>query len=376
MDTKMKIIAVLGAVLIVAGYMAFRNAPSADLDTITIGGAYGLSGNCAEYGEGERDAAQMAADEINAAGGIRGKILKIVVEDTQCENKTTVNAVQKLIYADGVQAMIGPTWGDAYQGAASVIRNAKVVSIGPDTALEALEFQNESVDYLFSTYPPQRAEIAALEGYAKGKGFRRVAMVWDQDSYSTMMVKLFREAAPSYGIAISDEQEMPTGNQDFRTILAKLKADRPDAVFISFLAPHVKAGFLKQAKELGLSSVILSASDIQDASVLASFGKFMDGAIYTYPKIPASKEAFSEKYRAIYKKDPQGPAAANAYDAVRMIAEAFKNGAVTGTEIQEKLMAMTIPGTFAHELRFDAKHQVEGGDFEVKTVRNGAFVSL
>lgn len=343
---------------------------------LRIGGAFGLSGNCAAWGEGEFEAAKLAVADINAAGGMGGKTLEMVVEDTQCENKTTVNAVNKLIRADKVLAIIGPTWGDAYQGAAAVLREAQVVGISPDTAMEALELQNEPIDFIFSTYPPQRAEIAALQAYAGTKPGRTIAMVWDQDSYSTMMTHLFREVAPANGLAIGSEHELPTGNQDFRTIIAKIKKENPYGIFISFLAPHTKASFLKQAKELGVSSLILSAADIQDESALESFGRYMDGVIYTYPKQAAGQAGFVEKYRVAYGKEPQGPAAANAYDAVRILAKAIETGARSGEEIQAALMGLEMPGTFIGTLDFNEKHQVHGGEFEVKTVRQGKFTVL
>lgn len=364
-----------GAMAAVILYYAFVGSKPAT-DGIKLGGAFGLSGNCAEWGEGEKMAAQMAVDEINAAGGINGKKINFIIEDTQCENKTTVNAVIKLVHADGVQALIGPTWGDAYQGASAVLNESKVVGVSGDTAMEALEFQNQPIDYIFSTYAPQRKEIAALQDYAKASGLKKISMVWDQDSYSTMMTRLFKEAAPAHGITVTDEHEMPTGSQDFRTIIAKVKEVKSDAVFISFLAPHTKASFLKQAKELGFKGVILSAADIQDESVLKSFGTLMDGAVYTYPVANAGQKAFRDAYYAKYAAEPQGPAAVNAYDAVYIVAEAMKAGAKTGTEIRDALLAVRIKGAFVPDLGFDAKHQIAGGDFELKTVRNGAFVPL
>jgi len=364
-----------GAMAVVILYYAFVGSKPAN-DDIKLGGAFGLSGNCAEWGEGEKMAAQMAVDEINAQGGINGTSINFIVEDTQCENKTTVNAVIKLVHADGVQALIGPTWGDAYQGASAVLNESKVVGVSGDTAMEALEFQNQPIDYIFSTYAPQRKEIAALQDYAKTADIKKVSMVWDQDSYSTMMTRLFKEAALAHGITVTDEHEMPTGSQDFRTIITKIKDSSPDAVFISFLAPHTKASFLKQVKELGFKGVILSAADIQDESVLKSFGTLMDGVIYTYPVANERQEAFRDAYYAKYAAEPQGPAAVNAYDAVYIIAEAMKAGAKTGTEIRDALLSVRIKGAFVPDLGFDAKHQIEGGMFELKTVRNGAFVPL
>jgi len=365
-------VAVIACVFV---YYAFVDQKQIDND-IRIGGAFGLSGNCAEWGEGEKMAAQMAVDEINASGGVLGKQVRMIIEDTQCENKTTVNAVMKLIHADNVVAIIGPTWGDAYQGASAVFNQTKTVGISPDTAMEALELENQPIDYIFSTYAPQRKEIDALQTHAARMGIKTVASVWDQDSYSTMMTRLFKDAAVNHGMQVVEEHEMPTGNQDFRTTIAKIKNKNPDAIFISFLAAHTKASFLKQAKDLGLQSRILSAADIQDESVLKSFGALMDGVIYTYPIATSGQKTFKEAYYAKYTTEPQGPSAVNAYDAVRILVAALASGAEGGEDLRNTLLRTRIKGAFIEDLGFNEKHQVGGGTFEVKTIRDGAFVSL
>lgn len=371
--TKKFIIIILAIIALIAGGWYFKSLKQTD-GTIVLGGAFGLSGVCAEWGEGERAAAEMAVDEANEAGGIGGKHIYLIIEDTQCENKTTVNAVSKLIDADGVLAVIGPTWGDSFQGFTGLVREAHVPAVSPSTAMEALEFQKTPIDYIFSTYPPQRAEIKALQKHAVTHAVKKFALIWDQDSYSTMMIRLFKELAAENGIAIGQEYEMPTGSQDFRTPLTKIKKDAPDGIFISLLAPHTKAGLLKQAKELGVSAAVFSSADIQDPSVISNFGKVMDGVIYTYPAVIDRQAQFIVDYRAKYGVDPQGPAAVNAYDATRIVIEALKRGAWTGEEIQTKLMKITIPGTFINTLDFNEKHQIQGGDFIVKTIRNGQFV--
>jgi branched-chain amino acid transport system substrate-binding protein len=368
----------LGAIYFMAADQGGAPGSAAGGEGITLGGAFGLSGPCAEWGEGEKNGAQMAVDEINAAGGVNGKQLAMVVEDTQCDNKTTVSAVNKLIHVDKVRVIIGPTWGDAFQGAAAVVRAAQVPAVSPDAALEAFELRGEPVDYFFSTFPPARAEIARLQEYAVSKGVIRAAIAGDQDSYSEMMVSLFKEGAAARGITITREEQAPTGNQDFRTVLAKMREDKPDAIFISFLTASAKGSFLKQAKELGVNALVLSAADIQDASALESFGAAMEGVIYTYPKAAAGQAAFASAYRAKYGRDPEGPAAVNAYDAVRIVAEALRQAGegAAGAAIQERLLSVAIPGTFTSELRFGEKHQVSGGEFEVKTVKSGQFAPM
>jgi branched-chain amino acid transport system substrate-binding protein len=177
-----KIIAWVLAILAVVGlvwWSAARDTEPAAGETVKIGAALGLSGQCAEFGEGERDAINLAAEEINDSGGIGGRSLKVIIEDTHCENRTTVSAIQKLINVDDVRALVGPTWGDSFQAAYPIINAQQIVSVSPSAALEALEFQGVPVDYVFSTWIPQRSEIDALQKYAASHNIGNFVVVHD-----------------------------------------------------------------------------------------------------------------------------------------------------------------------------------------------------
>lgn len=344
-------------------------------ETIKVGGAIGLSGVCAEWGEGELKSIQMAFDEANNEGGINGKELELVVEDTQCDNQSTVNAVNKLIHADKVQVILGPTWGDSFQGQYPLMRQAKVVGISPSTAMEALEFQKVPVDYVFSTYFPERTEVDILQQHAAKQNLKRVTIINDQDPFAAMMADLFKTQAGKNGITITGEHEVTTGTTDFRTVITKIKNESPDAVFASLPGAGAKVVFYKQAQELGLKAQVLSSADIQDEATLKSFASVMEGIIYTYPKNTGSYQDFLSKYQTKYKTAPLGPVASNAYDAARVLIATLKTGAQTGDEIQTELLKIKVPGTFVKEVSFTKKHQITSSDFEVKTVKNGTFTA-
>ena len=365
------------AVVVWGGVKLFGTKEEKTKETIKIGGAFGQTGTCAEWGEGELKAAQLAIDETNSNGGINGKLIQLISEDTLCDNKTTVSAISKLINVDKVTAIIGPTWGDSFQAGYPLIRKHKVVSINPSTALEALEFQNQPLDYIFSTWFPQRAEIDALQKYAFSTGIKKITIVHDQDPFGAMMAGLFKDEAIKNNIVILEEHSLITGNSDFRTIIAKIKSNMPDGIFVSFLGPEEKVKFLKQIRELGINTTVFSSADFQNEGLLSSLGSFMEGVIYSYPKISGNYQNFIDKYTAKYGVKPQGPSVPNAYDAARALIEALKYGVSAGDEIQNQLSKIKIPGTVVSELSFsEITHQINGGDFEIKTVRNNKFKTV
>lgn len=368
------IIWIIIIILVIVGISSSSTPKDSDKESIKIGGAFGLSGFCAEWGEGESRAAQLALDQVNKNGGINGRQLELIIEDTHCDSKITVNAVNKLIHVDGVTAIIGPTWGDSFQGSFPVIRSAKVPSISP-IAMEALEYNNEPIDYIFSTWFPQRIEVDTLQKYAVSKGIKEFVVVKDQDPFSLMISKLFEDQAKASGVTIVESKTVAIGSTDFKTTIAQMKSKNPQGIFLSFQAATMKATFLKQARELGMNQTLFSATDIQDPSLLESFAPLLEGVIYTYPQTSDRAGVFTEAYKARYNVPPQGPSAANSYDATMILAEALKQGALKGEELAQNLMKVSIPGIIAENVSFTDKHQISGGTFRVKTIKNGAFVN-
>jgi ABC-type branched-subunit amino acid transport system substrate-binding protein len=164
------------------------------------------------------------------------------------------------------------------------------------------------------------------------------------------------------------------GTKPCRYIIARIKLQKPDAVFVSFQAPSGQAKFLKQSKELGLGATILSPSDIEDPSLLKSYGPFMDGVLYARPTVSGDAEKFNIAFREFTGRDVTGPSAANAYDAARVLLAAIEQHITTGTELRGAVEHISIPGTVVQQIRFDDTHQIYGSMYEMKTVRNGEFV--
>ncbi len=361
-------------VIAVGAYFIFNNPKPANGETIKIGAALGLTGFCANWGEGEQKAIQLAVDEANKNGGINGKTIALVVEDTACDPKTTVNAAQKLVSVDEVAAIIGPTWGDSFEGAYGFLNDSKIVSISPSAAFESLFYNKQSVDYAFSTWFPESADINVVENWAQKAGKNTAVTVHDEDTFGLMMADLFAKEAPAHQLQVLKDYKLPIGYNDFRTIILAIKTLNPQVVFTSFQGPQTKAQFMKQAHELGLQTQFLSSTDIQDPSLVKDFGPVLEGIIYGYADYGGNYDAFAAKYKAAYNTEPEGPSAASAYDAARVFIAALTAHEKNGTDIKTAVQNIDIPGTVAKEIKFDSNHQLTGTTFLTKTIKNGQFV--
>ncbi|TSC86969.1 MAG: branched-chain amino acid transport system substrate-binding protein [Parcubacteria group bacterium Gr01-1014_8] len=345
-------------------------------DTIRVGAALGLTGVCAQWGEGELQAVQLAVDETNTNGGIEGRQIELFVEDTQCDPKGAVSAMKKLTEVNSVEAIIGLTWGDSFQAGHFVNQEKQILAVAPSAAMEALLLNKIPITHTFSTWFPVQTQIDTLQAYMRKTGRTNIVVVHDQDPYGKMLATVFVSNAQKNELVIMSEEEFPIGFDDFRTTIIKLKNTKPDAVFGAFQSPDLKAKFLKQSHELGLKVQLFSSEDIQDEGILKEFGSVMEGVIYTYPTASGNFEELFEKLKQKHGAVPAGASVANAYDATHVVIHALTEHYRNGTSLNGAVEGMAIPGTAVKEIRFNETHQITGTVFQVKTVRNGEFVVI
>lgn len=363
-------------VVVIAGYFAFAHKNSASGETVKVGAALGLTGFCNTWGEDEQRAIELAIDEANASGGIDGRQITLVSEDTQCDAKGTVSAVQKLLSVDRIEGAIGPTWGDSFSGGDILFNQNKVVAISPSAAMEALAYNHIDTPYFFSTWYPQKAEIDALLAEMQKNGVKTVGLVHDQDSFGLVITNLFKDGASSHGIQIIDEESLPIGDDDFRTTVTKLAAVKPDALFTSFTNTPTKGKFLEQMYQQGTHIQLYSTVDIQDPDVLAQFGSVLNGIIYTAPENSGDEAGFDQKFKDKFGVAPTGTSVTNAYDATRALIAALTDHYKNGTDMKTAVEHVNVVGVTVPHITFNQDHQISDVRFKLRTVRDGQFADL
>lgn len=346
-------------------------------EKIKIGGAFSLTGPAAEWGQDELRAVELAIDEVNKEGGIDGKPVELIIEDTRTDSTGTLNAINKLVTVDGVRVVIGPTWADSYSGiVGSVSNHHKIVHITPSGAIEVSE---ELVDYpyFFSTWFPQLPEIRKQIQYLEENNYTTAVLIHDQDPFVTKMSLIFEEEAKKKNIETT-RFEVPLGTKDFRTVLTRVKVQNPDVVFVAIVEVGEIGSAIKTMKELQMTGKIMGTASIQQQNLLDSYGDYAeDSIIYTYPDRSSENYAiFKGNFLEKYGREPSGASVVNAYDATRMALTALKTGARTGEEIKDALNELSIEGTVVENLSFIGKGGVAEAPLVLKTVRNGEFVEI
>jgi len=333
-------------------------------ETIKIGGLFQLTGDGAFWGSGERNGAQMAVDQINAAGGIQGKKIELVVEDGRTNPVAVLSATKKLIEVDDVQVIIGPTWFG--QIVAPIAESSHVVAISPSTGVTLPRER-----YFFNLWSTEQQEVSPLLNYLQKRNQTRIAIVFTQNDWSVSMKDHFVEEAKKRNISVVDQFEAAPNEVDFKTIIAQLKELDIDGVYGAFAFYPAQGYFTRQAKELQLQPQIYSTSDTQIPQLLEAFPE-IEGTIYTYPD--SGDEAFEREYETRYGVGAS-PSSAYAYDAVQLAAAAMRSNATTSQQIATYLENVREYRGKSNVITFE-NGRVVAKSHSVKQVLNGEFVFI
>lgn len=366
MKTYHKWIIGLVALVVIIGIVVISKKPSpVSSETIKIGAVLGLTGDAAEWGEQALNGAKLAVAEINEKGGVEGKKLELVVEDSKSTSKDTLSAVSKLQNINGVRAFL-VTWLDVFQGAESALKEDAYI-ISPDAGIEAINGETVKSRVYSTWYRTELKSDLAVKHMAEN-GVKTLYLLAENDSYYTGALNFMKVAATKYGIEIVGSDQ-PTSADSLKSIMVKVKDRSPDAVFFAFYDEAKNYEFLSKRKSfLGDSVKVYGDEFTRQNYQSETYPKGSFEGIYFYaPQNP--DKAFFDSYKATYGKDPVF-GASTAYDAVYMIAEvskkspenidAFMRSTTFDTASYGKATFDAIGGVQSKENYFEIKQIVEG----------------
>lgn len=339
-------------------------------EPLKIGGAFGLSGFAAEWGEADLNGATLAIEEVNAKGGIGGRRIELIAEDTASDATKTVTASRKLIDVDKVEVMVGPTWFDSFAGPAPIADQEEVVMLTPSAAITAVQGDTPH-PYVFSTWFRSDEESREIARYLARSGQKRIAFFFGLDPFWADVAGKARDEAKKIGVEIVKDITVQGNDSDFRTILTQLKQVEPDVILFGFNNEKQFAAFLKQRAELYPNSRLFTTEYIEEFLSNPDYSPLLAPLSYIAPKV--EENAFTKKYRERFGKDSVF-SGSNSYDATNMIIEAFKEGKTTGPEIRAFLANTTFDTVTFGKVKFDAIGGVEGGEFVVKEVKKSVTI--
>lgn len=344
-------------------------------ETIKIGTIGPLTGNIATYGISTKNGVEIAVEEFNQNGGINGRPVKLISEDTRGDQTEAANAVSKLIEQDKVVAIVGGVISSETLTAGPIANDAKVVMISSSSTAAGVP---EIGDYIFRNCLSDEVQAVQLAEYAaKELGLKKFAIMYTNNDYGLSLKNAFEAKAKELA-QVTAVETYNDGEKDFRAQLTKIKGTNPDALYIAGYYTEA-AKIAQQAKEQGLNVQILGADGFYSPVLIELGGDAVEGAIFTagfFTDDPSEKaQNFVKAYKEKFNAEPD-MFAAQAYDAAMILLTALKNTNGEGGEVLQKEMAKTkdFPGITGSTSFTETGDAVK--NIIILKVENGKFTKL
>lgn len=360
-------------------YLLIALPGSALAQDFVIGVIAGLTGHGAPYGAGIKQGAEMAVDEINRAGGIRGRKVRLQVIDDASEPARSAIAMRRLI-STGADVIVGG-WGSAQVLAHLDFaeQSAMPYIVVGATNPRVTRAGNRWVFRVIQTDSVMATDLAALA--VRQLGLKRIAVINDSNAYGSANRDIFVEAVRALGVQVVESQSYEPSETRFDRQLQRVQAARPDAIAIFGTLPAAPA-VMKQARALGITARFLGTGGLANRAVVQAAPEAMQGTVlmtFFSEEIDHEARAWAERYRRDYAagRPVATELAAWEYRAIRtIVAPCLQVAGDDRVALRDCIAAWHgRPFGIADEVRFDRTGQLVQRSIAVE-VRDGAFHHL
>ncbi|HVX77950.1 MAG TPA: ABC transporter substrate-binding protein [Bradyrhizobium sp.] len=328
-----------------AGRQAVAADPGISPTEVTLGMWTPLTGPTSLLGTSERDAIEIAIDEINAAGGVNGRKIKLIAYDDAGSPQEALTSVRRLIDQDGVFALIAGSISGATLPVVPLVNRSKIPFISSISSNRKL--LDPFSHYIFRVYANELAHADGIVNYALSKGIKKPAIIYNSNDYGVGGEEEVSALLDKAKIPLVAKERYNQTDQDFSAQLLRIKESGADSMFLWAFA--AEAGIIvRQARELGLTIPIYGGAGISTPLFTKAVGNLGKGivAAYVVPDLPeSSTKPAVAKYRETLKKKYGGslpPGRPNEYDlggyaALKIFAAALAKAGANPT--RESLIA-------------------------------------
>lgn len=377
--------ALLAAAAIVVGSAPLANAQT---NTITLGAAVQVTGALANTGRYYRDSYQMTIDKINESGGIKvgGKTYKLALKllDNQSDLNLGVRQYVQLVTADKVNFLLGPFSSNDALNDSSIAEKYQVPMVQGGGA--SSQIYSRGYKYIFGTLPAAEDYFAStIEMLSKLKPEpKTVALVAADDAFDVSVAKGTRELFKKAGLKLVVDEKYRENAGDFSSILTRIKAAQPDAVFWSGHEPEA-LNFIRQSKGLDASAKYFTSFTVgvPTEDFRKALGKDADYAFGMTSWLPDASlkdkwfgdaAAFAKAYKAKYGYDPDYHAASAAADVETFAYAIEKAGTLDPKKVRDAIASSDFQSLYAH-VKYGPKGQISLPQIVIQ-IQNGNVVPI
>ena len=355
-----------------AGALPVLRARAAE--PITAGVSGPLTGPNAQYGAQWKRGFDLALDTINGGGGVKGRPIQYIFEDSQSDPRQSVAVAQKFVANPAVIIELGDFASPASMAASPIYQRAKLVQFGftnshPDFT--------KGGDHMWSNSTSQAEEQPRLADFAAKLGFKRPAVLHLNTDWGRTAKDAFLKAAPGLGMEVTATEAYLSAEQDFRPTLVRARDSKPDGlVLLSYYADG--ALISRQARDTGLTLPILAGTSNYSPKFIELGGPGVEGDYVMstfFPGDPRPEvQSFVKAYRAKYDSEPDS-FSAGAFDTMVLFAALCDRFGTTREAMQTGLTEIKdVPSVIYGTTTFDpATRRVPGASYKLLLVKGGQF---
>ncbi|GLI39033.1 ABC transporter substrate-binding protein [Geobacter hydrogenophilus] len=311
---------------------------------IKIGGLFAVTGPASFLGEPERNTAQMVVNEINAAGGVKGRKLELIAYDTQGDATKAVQAANRLIKEDKVVAIIGPSTTGDTMAVIPVVEKAKIPMISCAAGSKITEPVKK---WIFKTAQNDGLAVARIYGDLKRKNISKVAILTVSDGFGSSGREQLKAQARAYGIQIVSDDTYGPKDTDMTAQLTKIKGSGAQAVICWGTNPG-PAVVSRNAKQLGLKLPLYMSHGVSSKKFIGLAGDAAEGILLPSGRVivadllsnsdrqKKSLLAFVKDYQKHYKAEGDH-FGGHAWDAIMLLKGAIERGGDNPAAIRDQL---------------------------------------
>jgi branched-chain amino acid transport system substrate-binding protein len=348
--------------------------------SIKLGGGFALTGAESALDVPAANGAQMAVDEINAAGGVNGALFDYVVHDSQYDMAVTAQTAAQFVEEDHVQAFLGYTDTDSVLASGKTFQDAGIpfITVGATSP----KIPSQVGDMMFLACFGDNVQAAAGSDYALANFGDTAYLLWDKGiEYTTLLGAYFKAAFTAAGGTIVLEDSYEDNATDFASQIAKITAlpEQPDFYYVAAM-PYNVGPVVKQMRDAGITGPIVGGDGYDTPDLVAVAGAAADHTYFTTHALmdPVNGtdgiKAFMTAYEAKFGHAAENAFAALGYDTVYLMADALGRAtSLAGADIKAAIEATTgFPG-ITGSISFTPEAHVPLKGVTIIDVEGGAF---
>lgn len=363
--------------LAIGAFAVVGFSPALAAETVKIGVAGPHSGDLAPYGIPTKEAAEMVAAKVNAAGGVNGRQIELLILDDQCKPEIATNVATRLV-SDGADIVIGHVCSGATKAAMGIYKEADLIAISPSATNPPLTKSGDYPNFYRTIAPDDMQGQLAADFAINTLGAKKIAVIHDKGDYGKGFADFAKEAVEKSGKAeIVMYEGITPGAMDYSAVVQKIRREKAAAVIFGGYHPEASK-LVGQMKRKRVDAAFIGPDGIKGDGFLEIAGKNAEDVYATGPmdvsKYPENQEARAA-YQKKYGKEP-GTFFDQGYAAVQAAINAIKVAGGTDYAAVSKALKTDFVDTAVGKIKFDENGDAVGVGFSVYQVKDGEFVQV